>query len=377
MNLLLIALAVAAAVLAALMLVVARQGSASRQKAEQIDYQVNELRRDMQAFVVAQAENAARVSTISQTVAQRLEGVTKTLQDGVANSAQIASQGQTAIANELKSAREQIGSIQKQLGEFQELSRGISAATKSLEGVLGGAKTRGFLGEVALERLLEDALSPSQYKMQYHFKSGEAVDAVVLLRDKKILCIDSKFPLEAFQRIATEGEPARGAFVHAVKGHTDSIAKKYILPQEDTLDLALMFVPSESVYYELLTSLDNKGLALDAYCRAKRVMPVSPNTLYAHLCVIAMGLRGMQIEDNARRLFANLSGLQKQLEIFCGVFEKLGTHLNHAQQSYSEADKRLDKTQNTLQTMLGTDSPRNLCESAQGSLALPVAEAER
>jgi DNA recombination protein RmuC len=135
------------------------------------------------------------------------------------------------------------------------------------------------------------------------------------LRDKKLLAVDSKFPLEAFRRIQTDGDEARRSFASAVKGHADSIAKKYIRPDENTLDLALMFVPSESVYYELLQTSDSKGQALDEYCREKRIVAVSPNTLYAHLSVIAMGLRGMQIEENARRLSNGLSDCRSNWEI--------------------------------------------------------------
>jgi len=235
----------------------------------------------------------------------------------------------------------------------QEQSRGLSLATQSLENVLGGAKTRGLLGEVTLQRLLEDSLPASQFAMQYRFSSGEAADAVIFLRDQKLMAIDSKFPLDAFRRISSDGDEARRAFATAVKGHADSIARKYIVPHEATLDLALMFVPSESVYCELLNTLDAKGQAIDAYCRDRKIIAVSTNTLYAHLCVIAMGLRGMQIEENAKRLLGSLSGMQKQMENFTDTFEKLGNHLKNAQQSYSEADKRLEKTQDTLGGMLG------------------------
>jgi DNA recombination protein RmuC len=304
-------------------------------------------------------------------VSQRLESVTKALQDGVSNSAQIATQGQTAIATELRNTREQMSQIQKQLGEFQELSRNVSSATKSLEGILGGAKSRGLLGEITLERLLEDCLPPSQFASQYRFPSGDTADAVIFLRDKKIMSIDSKFPLDAFRRIASDGDEARRAFVTAVKGHADSIARKYIVPGEGTLDMALMFVPSESVYYELLMLPDNKGQQLDSYCRGKKVIAVSPNTLYAHLCVIAMGLRGMQIEENATRIFASLSGMHKQMETFTEVFEKLGTHIKNSQQCYNDADKRLEKTQNTLDNLLGTSSTQAALE-VQGTLALPI-----
>ncbi|HUJ93614.1 MAG TPA: DNA recombination protein RmuC [Candidatus Bathyarchaeia archaeon] len=364
-------------VVGALVLWLVLQNAQEQKKSRLLETQMNELRRDLLTLGTSQAQSAGQIATIGQSVSQRLESVTKALQDGVSNSAHIASQGQTAIANELKNTREQIGHIQKQLGEVQEAGRGMSLATKSMEAILGGAKSRGLLGEVTLERLLEDSLPHSQYQMQYRFSSGETADAVIFLRDKKRVAIDSKFPLESYRRIETDGQEARRAFVQSVKGHAESISKKYIVPAEGTLDLALMFVPSENVYCELLTTLDAKGEALDSFCRSKNIIAVSPNTLYAHLCVIHMGLRGMQIEENARRIAANLSGMQKQLENFSAVFEKLGNHLKNAQQSYGDADRRLEKTQNTLENLMGTSLQDPLLEDVQLSLLPPEAKATK
>jgi len=369
MNVVLIGIVI---VVAGLVLWLVVQTSQEKKKKALLESQLNELRRDLQTMAMAQAQSSGQIATIGQSVSHRLESVTKALQDGVSNSAQIATQGQTAIANELKNTREQIGHIQKQLGEFQELGRGISSATKSLEGILGGAKTRGLLGEVTLERLLEDSLPPSQYAMQYRFSSGEVADAVIFLRDKKLVSVDSKFPLDAFRRIETEGAEAKRAFATAVKGHTDSIARKYIVPNEGTLDLALMFVPSENVYYEMLMTQDSKGEALDSYCRGKCIVAVSPNTLYAHLCVIHLGLRGMQIEENAMRISSGLSGIQKNIASFTEVFEKLGTHLKNAQQTYSDADKKLEKTQSTMDSLIGNGPPDAVLDNGQGTLALSV-----
>jgi DNA recombination protein RmuC len=339
---------------AALFVWVALQSLGAQKKSQAIESQMTELRHDLQTVANVQAQAAGQVSTLASTVTQRLDSVAKSLTEGVVQSADISAKGQSAMREELKSTQGMMERIYKQLGEFQEVSRGLSNAQQSLESVLGGAKTRGILGEVTLERLLEDSLPPSQYSTQYRFASGEAVDAVIFLRDKKLLGVDSKFPLDAFRRIQTDGDEARRAFVTAVKGHADSISRKYILPEENTLDLALMFVPSESVYYELLQSADSKGQPLDAYCREKRVVAVSPNTLYAHLCVIAMGLRGMQIEENARRIANGLAGLQKQLGNFSETFDKVGTHLKNAQQSYQEADKRFDKAELALEGMVGS-----------------------
>jgi DNA recombination protein RmuC len=324
----------------------------AQRRNQTIESQMSELRNGLQTVAQAQAQAAGQITTLTSSVTTRLDSVSRSLTDGVAKSADISAQGQSAMREELKSTQQLMERIHRQLGEFQELSRGLSSAQQSLESVLGGVKTRGILGEVTLDRLLEDSLPPSQYATQYRFASGEAADAVIFLRDRKLLTVDSKFPLESFRRIETDGDDARRQFAAAVKKHADAIAEKYIRPEENTLDLALMFVPSETVYYELLQTVDGKGQPLDEYCRERRIVAVSPNTLYAHLCVIAMGLRGMQIEENARRLANGLSGLQKQLSNFSETFEKVGTHLKNAQQSYQEAGRRFDKAELALEGML-------------------------
>src|SRR6202022_611291 len=303
------ALLVVAIILVAVILWLASQVSQSQKKSSTLESQLTELRRDLLSIAQTQSQSAGQIQSIGNSVSQRLESVTKALADGVTNSAHIATQGQTAIAGELKNTREQILQLQEQIGAVHEQSRGLSLATQSIENILGGTKTRGLLGEVTLQRLLEDSLPPSQFSLQYRFSTGEAADAVIFLRDKKLMAIDSKFPLDAFRRIESDGDEARRAFATAVKGHADSIAKKYI-------------VPSENVYCEMLNTLDAKGQAIDAYCRDKKIVAVSPNTLYANLCVIAMGMRGMQIEENARRILGSLDGMKKQMETFSDVFEK-------------------------------------------------------
>jgi len=382
MNVLWLAVAVFALVLIGLVIWVLVQNTQDQKQSELLQSQMNEMRRDLLVLASAQSHSSTKIETIAETVSSRLEGVTKALQDGIKDSAQttsqITSQSQAAMSNELKNTREQISQIQRQLGEVQQAGVQMHQTAEKLENILAGAKSRGSFGETTLQRLLEDCLAPAQYEMQYHFRSGEAPDAVIRLRDKKLMTIDSKFPLDAYLRLNTEGEEARKAFVSAVKLHADSIARKYIVPEEGTLDIALMFVPSEAVYYELLMSMDSKGEALDAYCRSRKIMPVSPNTLYAHLSVIAMGLRGMQIEENAKRLAEHLAGLKKQLETFGEYFEKVGAHLKNAQQSYTEADKRFDKAANTLDTLLDAEvPPQASLEDAQGSLALPPAASKK
>src|SRR3979490_1108390 len=247
---------------AILVIWLALQSLLGRQKGA-IESQMNELRRDLQTIATSQASSTGQLETIAKSVAQRLDSVTPALQEAIKSSAQIPAQmtydTQTKMADELKNTRDQISQIQRQLGEVQQAGEQMSQTALTLEGILGGAKSRGSLRGVDLTRSLEDSLPRAQYEMQYRFSSGEVADAVIKLRDKKLMAIDSKFPLDAYRRISTDGDEARRAFATAVKGHADAITKKYIVPEEGTLDVALMFVPSESVYYELLMTEDSKG----------------------------------------------------------------------------------------------------------------------
>jgi DNA recombination protein RmuC len=306
------------------------------------------LRQEMQALASSQSQGVtAQFAQLTQSFTAQLAQVTQQVQTGMASVGTLATGAQQAVSDQLRASTEMLGTIRQQLGEVQQAGRDLSEAAQQIESVLGGAKTRGTLGEIALDRMLADALPPGAYETQYRFSTGEVVDAIVRLRDK-LLPIDSKFPLEDYRRLVESGEDARKGFSSAVRSHADSIAKKYILPGEGTLDIAMMFVPSEGVYYELLRSQDAKGLPLDEYCRAKGIVPVSPSTLFSHLKIIFLGLRGMQVEESAKRLLASLTGLKKQVDNFGEVYEKLGTHLRNAQQSYSDADRKLERARNSL-----------------------------
>jgi len=194
-------------------------------------------------------------------------------------------------------------------------------------------------------------LPHSAYTTQYRFASTGAIVDAIVRSGERLLSVDSKFPLEAYRRLLETGDDARRDFCVAVRKHADCIAEKYILPDEHTFDYALMFVPSEGVYYELLLTEDSKYGMLDEYCRSKRVFPVSPNTFYACLSAFAISLQGQKIEERTRHILAGMAGLKKQFEGFSDVYEKLGNHLRHAQQSYEEADSKLSRTRNSLEQL--------------------------
>jgi DNA recombination protein RmuC len=336
---------VVAAVLAAVVIVALVVRSAGRRSEEQL----SATRQEMQASLATQNQTfSAQLNQLMQSMTQQLGQVRQELQTGISSSGRLAADAQRDVSTQLQSATEAVRQISQQLGAVQQAGDDMHKASQSLLQVLGAARTRGTLGELGLERLLQDALPRPSYEIQHRFSTGDVVDAVVRAGDR-LVSIDSKFPLEAYRRMNEQDEDSRKDFGIAVRKHADAIASKYILPAEQTLDLALMFVPSESVYYELLMTEDAKGVRLDGYCRGKCVVPVSPNTLYAYLSCILMGLRGLQIEENARRLLGNLDGIGKQLEMFSGVFDKLGTHLRNAQQSYGDADARLDRVRSSLQ----------------------------
>lgn len=363
-----IAIAMILAVVAAAWLLSWLVTSLAARRAQQ---QADALRLDIQTRVDAQSSAvAAQLAQLSQSVSAQIGNVLQQVQSGVASTGALTSGAQKAVADELRASTEMLGNIQKQMGEFQQVTRHLSDATRQIETVLGGAKTRGVLGEIALERMLADCLPPATYQMQYRFTTGETVDAVVRSRER-LLPIDSKFPLEDYRRMVENGEEARGKFSQVVRKHAESIAKKYILPGEDTLDIALMFVPSEGVYCELLQSEDANGGALDEYCRARCVIPVSPSMLFALLRVILMGFQGMQIEENARHLQASLGGLKKQFDNFGELYAKLGNQLRLAQQSYSEADRKLVRACDALEDLAqGAPIEKTLDGGTQASLPL-------
>lgn len=338
-------MAAAAVVVAMALIVTFAVRSAGRRSEEQLAT----TRQELQNSISAQNQAfSAQLNLLVQSLNQQLGHVREELQSGISNSGKLAADAQRDVSKHLQTATEAVRLMSQQLGGLQRAGSEMHKISQSLTQVLGAPKTRGILGEIGLERLLHDALPRQSYETQYRFSTGDIVDAVVRTGDR-LVCIDSKFPLEAYRRIVEGGEDARKDFNTAVRKHADAIASKYILQAERTLDLALMYVPSESVYYELLMTEDVKGVRLDGYCRGKYVVPVSPNTLYAYLSCIAMGLRGLQIEENARRIQASLDGIGKQLETFSGVFDKLGNHIRNAQQSYNDADARLDRVRASLQ----------------------------
>src|SRR6266498_3146877 len=256
------------------------------------------------------------------------------------------------VDGRLKDATQTTERIHERLGEVGIATKEMLDRAKDLarlEQALRPPKARGGFGELLLENLLRDRLPPAAYEMQHTFDSGERVDALVLV-DRSIP-IDSKFPLDNYNRLVEaesddERTLAERQFGRDVKQHIDAIAAKYIRPDEGTYDFAFMYIPVEAVYYELACG---KTGALLSYAHERRVFPVSPTTFTAYLQVIALGLRGMQIEQHAHEVMAYVADLQRDFGRFADDFDKIGTHIGHAQSKYHEAGKRLDRLETKLE----------------------------
>jgi DNA recombination protein RmuC len=220
---------------------------------------------------------------------------------------------------------------------------------KRLEQALRPPKARGGFGELLLANLLADMLPASAYELQFGFASGERVDAVV--RAEKLLPVDAKFPLDNVHRVldADDDESrvlARRALAKDIKVHVDAIANKYIKPGEGTYDFAFMYLPAETVYYEIACGGTGE---LHRYAMDRRVFPVSPSTFHAYLTMIVIGLRGLQIEQHAQDVMAYCGQLAKDFARFRDDFDVVGKHIGNAQSKYGEAERRLSKFEARLE----------------------------
>ncbi|OGM11658.1 hypothetical protein A2Z22_02555 [Candidatus Woesebacteria bacterium RBG_16_34_12] len=249
---------------------------------------------------------------------QRLEGQSK-------NFTQTLQRHSQDLNERLDNAAKVIGQVQRNIGEMSEIGRGM----KELQEFLQSPKLRGNIGEQVLKDLIQQMFPKGSFFLQHTFKSGEKVDAAIKTA-AGILPIDSKFPMENFQKMtkskdSKDRELYKRSFARDIKKHIGDISKKYILPEEGTMDFALMYIPSESVYYEVVNEADLLRLA-----QRSRVYPVSPTTLYAHLQTILLSFEGQKIESRAKEVFRVLRAIQKDYSKVEDNLSVLQRHLNNA-----------------------------------------------
>ncbi len=277
-----------------------------------------------------------------------------------------------SVSQKLQQANSTFAVISRELGRLEEATRRVEEVGRSvatLEDLLRAPKMQGGLGEFLLADLLAQVFPEGSglYTLQHGFADGERVDAVIRLQER-LVPIDSKFPLESFRRMSragTDEEKAalRRQLLREVRGHIDSIAEKYIRPSEGTFDFALMYIPAENVYYEVvLRDEPAEEQGIFQHATRRRVIPVSPNSFYAYLQVILLGLRGLAVERRAQEILECLMKLQKD---FSGVredFEVAGKQIRHALTNFERADRRLGRFEDKLQAIESTseETPRPL-----------------
>lgn len=245
----------------------------------------------------------------------------------------------------LNSTTAAFASVQKSLGEMSEIGRSMH----ELQEFLNSPKLRGNIGEQVLKELLTQFLPKATFKLQYRFNSGNIVDAVIITSGG-IIPIDSKFPMENFRKIAkTTDEKERKLvereFANDIKKHIDAISSKYILTNEGTIDFALMYIPSESIYYEIANDS-----SLYDHATKKRVLAVSPMTFYAFLRTILIGFEGQKISQQANNILANLRSIQKEYEKTNESLETLGRHITNSYNMMTSVTSSFEKLGQQIDT---------------------------
>ena len=260
------------------------------------------------------------------------------------------------LGESLAGATDVFGKLHRRLGEVAEIAvrlEHVAGSVDELGKILRVPKLRGLMGEQTLETMLRQVLPERFWSMQHRFQDGRTVDAVVRLGDR-LIPIDAKFPLESYQRIvAADGEEARRTgrrdFERSVKARVDEIAGRYIRPGEGTVEFALMFVPAEGVFGEVVGGGDDPAAAsLLDYALERRVMPVSPATIFAYLSVIASGLRGFAVERRANEIVQGIAAAEQELARLREELGVLGKHLVNATQRYGEVERRLARVEEKL-----------------------------
>ena len=285
-------------------------------------------------------ELSRTIATMQQTVGDKLERSNAAVQ--------------VSVQKQLGESAKLVSDVTQRLAKLDETNRrvvDVADELKTLQNVLQNPKQRGVFGEYYLESVLDNILPPKNYQMQYKFKDGETVDAVIFLERGQVLPIDSKFSLENYNRMVAEKTKAERekwlAKVRAdLKGRIDETSK-YIRPHENTMEFAFMFIPSESLYYDLLIGDVGTGSGardlIEYAFRDKHVIIVSPTSFMAYLQTVLQGLRSLQIEEQAKDIQLRVGQLGRHIAAYEGFMQKLGNSLGTTVNHYNTAHKELKK----------------------------------
>lgn len=293
------------------------------------------------------------INNLQQTVGDKLEKNNQSMQ--------------TSMQKQLGESAKIVADVTQRLAKLDETNRrvvDVADELKTLQNVLQNPKQRGVFGEYYLESVLDNTLPSKNYKMQYKFKDGEIVDAVIFLDRGQILPIDSKFSLENYNRmVAEDKKPERDKLLAKVrtdlKNRIDETSK-YIRPSEKTMDFAFMFIPSESLYYDLLIGGVGNGSSardlIEYAFREKKVIIVSPTSFMAYLQTVLQGLRSLQIEEQAKDIQIRVGKLGQHINRFDEYMQKLGRSLGQTVGHYNDAHKELGKVDKDVVKIADSES---------------------
>ena len=273
---------------------------------------------------------------------------------------------QTSVQKQLSESAKLVSDVTQRLTKLDETNRrvvDVADELKTLQNVLQNPKQRGVFGEYYLQTVLDNVLPPGQFQMQYKFKDGEIVDAVIFLERGQMLAIDSKFSLENYNRmVEAKTKPEREVLLQKIR--TDLKARidetsKYIRPSEKTMDFAFMFIPSESLYYDLLIGEVGVGSSardlIEYAFRDKKVIIVSPTSFMAYLQTVLQGLRSLQIEEQAKDIQIRVGKLGQHIGKFEEYMQKLGNSLGTTVNHYNSAHKELGKVDKDVVKIAAND----------------------
>lgn len=332
-----------------------------------------ELRRQEEKLEATRKELNQLLMQQNELLQKQLSDSGKTIQQNFAISQKVISETQKETSQIVKNVTEKLAALEKTNTQIVDFAKQM----ESLEKILKNPKQRGILGEYFLETTLKNVLPPNSYQMQYKFKNGEIVDAVIFIKDK-IVPVDSKFSLENYNKLIETDDPAirselEKAFKTDVKNRIDETSK-YIRPDENTMDFAFMFIPSEGIYYDLLINkvgsvqINTRDLISYAFIE-KNVIIVSPTSFLAYLQTVIQGLNSLKIEESAKQIRENVAKLVSHLNAYQEYFDKLGkslsttvNHYNSALKEFKKVDKDVLKITDQTITIYSDDVDRPVLE---------------
>lgn len=312
-------------------------------------------------------KNSSAVELMKADVTELTRNVAS-LQTSVGDKLDRSSQAmQTSVQKQLGESAKLVADVTQRLAKLDETNRrvvDVASELKTLQNVLQNPKQRGVFGEYYLQTVLENVLPPGQFQMQYKFQDGVIADAVIFLERKQVLAIDSKFSLENYNRmIEAETPTERERLLQKVridlKGRIDETSK-YIRPSENTMEFAFMFIPSESLYYDLLIGTVGSGSSardlVEYAFRDKHVIIVSPTSFMAYLQTVLQGLRSLQIEEQAKDIQVRVGKLGQHIARFEEYMQKLGSSLSTTVNHFNTAHKELGKVDKDIVKIAASES---------------------